>query len=58
VAWHGLSPREAARVVGCSTATFSVRLHRARKRLQQALSAPAKAERRTSINLTSKEFSR
>ncbi|GIF53737.1 RNA polymerase sigma-70 factor (ECF subfamily) [Asanoa ferruginea] len=58
VAWHGLSPREAARVVGCSTATYSVRLHRARKRLQQALSAPAKAERRTPINLTSKEFSR
>jgi RNA polymerase sigma factor (sigma-70 family) len=31
--WYGLSPREAARVVGCSPATFTVRLHRARKRL-------------------------
>lgn len=29
VMWHGLAPREAAQVVGCSTATFFVRLHRA-----------------------------
>lgn len=28
VAWHGLAARDAARVVGCSTATFFVRLHR------------------------------
>ena len=39
VAWHGLSPRQAARVVGCSTATYFVRLHRARRRLQSALDA-------------------
>ncbi|MEV4621055.1 RNA polymerase sigma factor [Asanoa sp. NPDC049573] len=58
VAWHGLSPREAARVIGCSTATYSVRLHRARKRLQQALSAPAPAGRRSPVTFTSKEFSR
>lgn len=38
--WYGLSPREAARVVGCSTTTFSVRLHRARKRLVNALHTP------------------
>jgi RNA polymerase sigma factor (sigma-70 family) len=38
--WYGLSPREAARVVGCSAATFTVRLHRARKRLVGALRAP------------------
>jgi RNA polymerase sigma factor (sigma-70 family) len=37
VAWQGLSPRDAARVVGCSSAAFRVRLHRARKRLQQAM---------------------
>jgi RNA polymerase sigma-70 factor, ECF subfamily len=37
VAWHGLSAREAAQVTGCSTATFFVRLHRARRRLEQAL---------------------
>jgi RNA polymerase sigma-70 factor (ECF subfamily) len=46
VAWHGLSPREAARVVGCSAATYFVRLHRARRRLEQAMAAgPAPAVR-------------
>ncbi|WP_242440876.1 RNA polymerase sigma factor [Streptomyces sp. CB02923] len=39
VAWHGLGPGQAARVLGCSTATFSVRLHRARRRLEQAVDA-------------------
>lgn len=37
VAWHGLSARAAAQVVGCSTATFFVRLHRARRRFETAL---------------------
>jgi RNA polymerase sigma-70 factor (ECF subfamily) len=37
IAWDELSPEEAARVVGCSAATFRVRLHRARKRLTRAL---------------------
>ncbi|GAA0475327.1 hypothetical protein Ade02nite_41410 [Paractinoplanes deccanensis] len=40
IAWHGLTPRQAAQVIGCSTPTFFVRLHRARKRLQQALTSP------------------
>jgi RNA polymerase sigma-70 factor (ECF subfamily) len=35
--WDGLAPREAARVAGCSPATFAVRLHRARRRLADAL---------------------
>ena len=39
VAWHGLKPAAAATVVGCSTATYFVRLHRARKRLEDALAA-------------------
>ncbi|MFI7421933.1 RNA polymerase sigma factor [Nonomuraea sp. NPDC049684] len=39
VAWHGLSPKEGARVVGCSSAAFRVRLHRARKRLARAMEA-------------------
>lgn len=34
VAWDGLSPRDAARVAGCSLSAFHVRLHRARRRLQ------------------------
>ena len=41
VAWHGLPPREAARVAGCSTQAYFVRLHRARRRLEHAMSADA-----------------
>jgi RNA polymerase sigma-70 factor, ECF subfamily len=36
-AWHDLAPSAAARVIGCSTATYFVRLHRARRRLTEAL---------------------
>jgi RNA polymerase sigma-70 factor (ECF subfamily) len=39
VLWHGVSPREAASVIDCSTATYFVRLHRARRRLEQILKA-------------------
>jgi RNA polymerase sigma-70 factor (ECF subfamily) len=39
VAWEGLSPREGARVLGCSAAAFSLRLHRARRRLSKELAA-------------------
>ena len=39
IAWHGLTSAEAATVLGCSTATFFVRLHRARRRLRRALSS-------------------
>jgi RNA polymerase sigma factor (sigma-70 family) len=37
VTWHGLSAAEAADVVGCSPHAFTVRLHRARRRLTEAL---------------------
>ncbi|MBM7785602.1 RNA polymerase sigma-70 factor (ECF subfamily) [Tenggerimyces flavus] len=37
-AWYDLSAREAARVVGCSPATYAVRLFRARRRLRTQLS--------------------
>jgi RNA polymerase sigma-70 factor (ECF subfamily) len=37
VGWHGLNASEAAAVVGCSTRAFIVRLHRARRRLTDAL---------------------
>ena len=40
VAWHGLKPGEAAQVVGCSTAAYFVRLHRARRRLERAMADP------------------
>jgi RNA polymerase sigma-70 factor (ECF subfamily) len=37
IAWQGLTPRDAAKVLGCTAATLRVRLHRARKRLAQAV---------------------
>ncbi len=37
VAWDGLRSVEAARVLGCSPVAFRIRLHRARRRLAQAL---------------------
>ncbi|MCO6004386.1 sigma-70 family RNA polymerase sigma factor [Actinoallomurus purpureus] len=47
VMWHGLAPRDAAKVVGCSAAAFFVRLHRARRRLAKAIdNAPAPGARR------------
>ena len=39
VTWHGLDPRSAGAVLGCSPRAFTVRLHRARHRLAQALRA-------------------
>lgn len=39
VSWDGLKPAQAAQVAGCSVATFQVRLHRARRRLQHAAHA-------------------
>jgi RNA polymerase sigma factor (sigma-70 family) len=39
VTWHGLDPREAAAVLGCSPRAFTAALHRARKRLARALRA-------------------
>lgn len=35
--WDGLPNRVAAQIAGCSTATFAVRLHRARRRFAAAL---------------------
>ena len=47
VAWEGLDGARAARAAGCSTATFAVRLHRARAQLAAelaSLDAPAAPE--------------
>ncbi|MDP9841565.1 RNA polymerase sigma factor [Streptosporangium lutulentum] len=43
--WHGLPPDQAAAVMGCSTRTYNVRLHRARKRLGRALGTEARVAR-------------
>ncbi|MEZ7159142.1 RNA polymerase sigma factor [Streptomyces sp. MAD19A] len=37
VVWDGLNVRQAARAAGCGIAAFSVRLHRARRRLERLL---------------------
>jgi len=47
-AWDGLEHRVAARVMGCSSAAFTVRLHRARRKLERAL----KAGEQNTINIT------
>jgi RNA polymerase sigma factor (sigma-70 family) len=39
VTWHGLDVRAAAAVAGCSPHAFTVRLHRARRRLADAVRA-------------------
>ncbi len=44
IAWDGLDHRAAARVMGCSTGSLTVRVHRARRRLQRALSEDGEPE--------------
>ncbi|MCK9894018.1 sigma-70 family RNA polymerase sigma factor [Frankia sp. AgB32] len=43
IGWDGLSVREAAQVLGIRASTASVRLHRARRRLQDRLTSGAAA---------------
>jgi RNA polymerase sigma-70 factor (ECF subfamily) len=45
IAWHGLSTAEAAEVIGCTTGTCAVRLHRARRRLDQAMKSTVDVHR-------------
>jgi RNA polymerase sigma-70 factor, ECF subfamily len=40
LAWEGLDISQAAVAAGCSTATFRVRVHRARKRVARQLANP------------------
>jgi RNA polymerase sigma-70 factor, ECF subfamily len=48
VAWEDLDPALAAAALGCSSATFAVRLHRARRRLAMAM---AQIKRENDITL-------
>lgn len=59
VAWHGLAPRDAARVLGCSAAALRVRLHRARRRLLRAVERAEAAPRpvRPQVGIVSEEMS-
>ena len=45
VAWEGLEPDRAARVVGCAPAAFRARLYRARRRLSAQLSSTPDQDR-------------
>jgi RNA polymerase sigma factor (sigma-70 family) len=45
ITWHGLDVREAAAVAGCSPHAFVVRLHRARRRLAEAVRATDQMQR-------------
>lgn len=45
IAWEELSVAEASRVLGCPAPVFSIRLHRARRRLEGLLAQPAGAVR-------------
>jgi DNA-directed RNA polymerase specialized sigma24 family protein len=47
ITWHGLDIREAASVAGCSQRAFTVRLHRARRRLTEALRAADQNQQRS-----------
>ena len=46
LAWDGLTPAEASESLGITTAAFSVRVHRARRRYEDALAA---ADRTTTV---------
>ena len=41
IGWDGLTVAQAAEVIGCSSQSFSLRLHRARKRLEARMEADA-----------------
>jgi len=57
-AWEGLTPSQAAEVLGESSGAFRVRLHRAKQRLRSALEQPEEqAQPLSSIPLASKESS-
>jgi RNA polymerase sigma-70 factor (ECF subfamily) len=40
VAWDGLDAQRGSRAAGCNTATFRMRLHRARQKLKQEITPP------------------
>ena len=49
VAWEGLQPRELAVVLGCTANAASIRLHRARHALRQALADERITDERTDV---------
>lgn len=57
IGWEELTVSEAAQVLGCTRATAAVRLHRARRRLAEAMSdRPAQYRRRPVLATTREEL--
>lgn len=56
IGWEELTVAEAARVLGCSRATAAVRLHRARRRLADAMSERPVRSRRPLLAATRKDL--
>ncbi|MEV0392314.1 RNA polymerase sigma factor [Polymorphospora rubra] len=57
--WYDLSGRESAKVLGCTTATFAVRLHRARRRFRRTYedgSTASKALPASSLTASTREL--
>lgn len=55
IAWEGLTPGQAAGSLGCSAVAFRVRLHRARRRLSQALTHERREARPTAPHSSPRE---
>ena len=55
VAWEGLSAADAAKVLGCSSAAFRVRLHRARSELAKRLGEAGHEEDETTATTDQRE---
>ena len=55
IGWDGLTIAEAAHVLGCTQQSFSVRLHRARRRLQAGLEADERSSFRSRRTIPSAE---
>lgn len=55
VGWEELTVSEAAKVLGCTGATAAVRLHRARRRLAEAMSGRPAQTRRRPVLVTIRE---
>ncbi|MET8355521.1 sigma-70 family RNA polymerase sigma factor [Micromonospora sp. NPDC005171] len=55
IGWEELTVSEAAKVLGCTAATAAVRLHRARRRLAEAMSGRPAQTRRGPVLVTIRE---
>ncbi|MEW2382372.1 RNA polymerase sigma factor [Micromonospora sp. NPDC047707] len=50
--WYDLNSKEAAKVLGCTTATLAVRLHRARRRFERVYEAGEQQDQQPALDKT------